>query len=57
MPAVQVCAADTVQAAEGTDGASAGNQQAGAKEPEVLAGSDFNTGIDGWYYGAGWEYD
>ncbi len=54
MPAVQVCAAD---AAQGNGGTSAGDQAAGAKEPKVLAAVDFDAGIDGWYYGAGWEYD
>ena len=54
MPAVQVCAAD---AAQGNGGTAAGDQAAGAKEPEVLAAVDFDAGIDGWYYGAGWEYD
>lgn len=30
---------------------------ASQQEQEMVAGFDFNNGIDGWYYGNGWEYD
>ena len=30
---------------------------ANGQEQEMITGFDFDSGIDGWYYGSGWEYD
>ncbi len=30
---------------------------ASGQEQEMITGFDFDNGIDGWYYGSGWEYD
>ncbi len=48
------------KAADGAEGKAATKAADGAKTedtPQVLAGFDFNNGIGGWSYGAGWEYN
>lgn len=58
-PAVKAYAAQEEQPAETAEGVkdTASGETDQTEAPEVLAGFHFDDGIDGWYYGAGWEYE
>ena len=40
-----------------TSGLASAPDLAAGQEQDMIAGFDFDSGIDGWHYGNGWEYN
>lgn len=40
-----------------TSGLASAPVLAARQEQDMIAGFDFDSGIDGWHYGNGWEYN